>query len=117
MSKSAGPVAARLVQGETGASYRLAAELGRGGQGRVFRVRGGQFAVKLLQRSSARQSQMRAALRAVRRLPLEDLPIALPLEFLRAPDIGYVMELLTELRPLGWLLAGRPGVNLADWYY
>jgi DNA-binding helix-hairpin-helix protein with protein kinase domain len=69
----------------------------------------------LLDRSEARRFTLRATLEEVRKLPVEDLPLARPLEVLRPPDCGYVMELLTGMVPISRL--SRPeGDDAAAWY-
>lgn len=108
-----------FVVDESGARYRLAARLGRGGQGRVHALEGGRFAVKLLDdRSPARREALREQLAHVRRLDLAGLPIARPLALLRRPHVGYIMELLTGMQPLQRLIAPprHTGSALA-WYH
>ena len=48
--------------------------------------------------------RMRNQLIHVRRLTVSDLPLAKPLEMLRPPHTGYVMELLTGMAPIEWIL-------------
>jgi len=68
-----------VVTTVNGNRYRLADELGRGGQGAVFGVDGGRYAVKLLRdRSERAREALRDRLAMVKRLPLEDLPLAPP---------------------------------------
>ena len=101
-----------------GNRYRLARQIGRGGQGAVFSVEGGRLAVKLVDdKSDAARQRLRDRLAMVARFPLDGLPIARPLEQLRPPHIGYVMELLTGMVPLRSLLRPRPGTGpLSSWY-
>ncbi len=101
-----------------GVRYELTELLGRGGQGAVYSVKGGRLAVKIVAgRGQRHRERMRNQLTHVRRLPVSDLPIAKPLEMLRPPHTGYVMELLTGMVPIKLLLAPpkgeAPGV---DWY-
>jgi DNA-binding helix-hairpin-helix protein with protein kinase domain len=108
----------RTVTSIHGNRYRLGRELGRGGQGAVFAVEGQVLAVKLLRnRSPSEQERLRDQLAMVGRLPLEDLAIARPIEQLRPPDVGYVMELFTGMVPIRSLL--RPPKEMdsvARWY-
>lgn len=107
---------ARDVIGEDRQRYRLTRRLGAGGQGAVYAVEGGRLAAKvLLDRSEARRFTLRAALEEVRRLPVEDLAIARPLVVLRAPECGYVMELLTGMVPIA-KLARPEGDDTSAWY-
>ena len=50
--------------------------------------------------SVARRERLRNQLTQVKRLALADLEIARPIEMLREPVLGYVMELLTGMQPL-----------------
>lgn len=101
-----------------GNRYRLGRELGRGGQGAVYTVEGARLAVKLLRdRSTRARERLRDQLAMVGRLPLEDLAVARPIEQLRAPEVGYVMELVTGMVPLRELMRPPPETNsLARWY-
>ena len=107
---------ARLVIDTRGDSYELGNCLGSGGQGKVYRVKGGRLAVKLLlNATSTRRERLRRQLQAVARLPLETLPIARPLTMLAPPHLGYVMEHVTGMVPLRRLLRA-PFLGLTDWY-
>src|SRR5262249_50624883 len=54
----------------------------------------------------------------VGRLPLEDLAVARPIEHLRSPDVGYVMELFTGMVPLRSLLRPPKDVDsVVRWYF
>ena len=102
-----------------GNRYGLGRELGRGGQGTVFAVEGARLAVKLLRDRSLRAREgLRGQLAMVGRLPLEGLSVARPIEQLRTPHVGYVMELLTGMAPLRSL--GYPPKNvqsIREWYF
>lgn len=108
----------RAVVGESGGRYEPESLLGAGGQGRVFATRHGDLAVKLCSdRGAAAGAALVERLRRVRRLPIDDLPIARPLEALQAPRVGYIMELLTGLKPLRSLLAVPSAAqSVRDWY-
>lgn len=112
----------RSVVDQQGVRYTLGKELGRGGQGVVFAVSRRKLAVKLIwssDQSSARRERLRNQLTLVKRLELRDLPIAAPLEVLRPPELGYVMELITGMLPLSSLChppAGLAGERLLEWY-
>jgi DNA-binding helix-hairpin-helix protein with protein kinase domain len=109
----------RIVTTIEGARYRLTEELGRGGQGAVFRTDNGRYAVKLLRnRSPAARGALADRLAMVSRLPIEDLDVARPLARLREPDLGYVMELYTGMVPIRALLVPPPETpSLARWYF
>ena len=102
-----------------GARYSLGRELGRGGEGAVFAIEGGRLAVKLLRdRSPRSRDRLRDRLAMVGRLPLEGLAVARPIEQLRPPHVGYVMELFTGMVPIRSLLhpPKRTG-SVAQWYF
>lgn len=102
-----------------GNQYRLGHELGRGGQGAVFAVEGGRLAVKLLRDRSARAREvLRDQLAMVGRLPLEDLAVARPIELVRPPHVGYVMELYTGMVSLRALLRPpKTAASIVQWYF
>ena len=102
-----------------GNRYSLGHELGRGGEGAVFAVQGGRLAVKLLRdRSPRSRDRLRDRLAMVGRLPLEGLAVARPLEQLRPPHVGYVMDLLTGMAPIRSLLHPPKGTgSVAKWYF
>jgi eukaryotic-like serine/threonine-protein kinase len=110
---------ARTVTSIHGNRYRLGREIGRGGQGAVFAVEGERLAVKLLRdRSQRAREQMRNQLAMVGRLPLSDLAVARPIELLRDPDVGYVMELFAGMVPLRSLLRLPEKENsVVRWYF
>ena len=101
-----------------GHSYELGRLLGRGGQGAVYSVKGSRLAVKLVAKQSAkRRDRMRNQLMFVRRLPLKGVNLAKPLETLRPPHTGYVMELLTDMCPIKRLAVPQKGGSFSvDWY-
>lgn len=111
--------AARTVTSIHGNRYRLGREIGRGGQGAVFAVEGEVLAVKLLwDRSERAPERLRDQLAMVGRLPLEDLAVARPLEQLRAPHVGYLMELFTGMVPLRSLMRPPQDVDsVVRWYF
>jgi len=106
------------VTDAVGCRHRLGNCLGRGGQGAVYAIEGTPFVVKVMDETlRARQEWLRNQLTFVKRLELKDLPIAQPLEMLREPHLGYVMELVTGMEPLSRLIEPPPNVHsVADWY-
>jgi DNA-binding helix-hairpin-helix protein with protein kinase domain len=101
-----------------GCKYTVGRCLGRGGQGAVYEVERSKLAIKLLNNYSVqKQEQLRNQLTQVRRLSLADLPIAKPLEILRSPYLGYVMEIVTGMVPLR-AIAERPKTvdSSIEWY-
>ncbi|MDF1552529.1 MAG: hypothetical protein P1P84_05670 [Deferrisomatales bacterium] len=108
----------RSVIDANGVRYELVELLGRGGQGAVYAVKGGRLAVKLVAgQGQEHRERMRNQLTHVRRLPFSELPLAKPLEMLRPPHTGYVMELLTGMAPIKRLLAPPKGeASNVEWY-
>lgn len=106
------------VFGMSGRRYPLGDLLGRGGQGAVFTVEGERLAVKLLTRArGVNKERLRDQMAMVSRLPIEDLPIAKPLERLRLPFVGYVMELFTGMVPFQRLMRPPRDVgSVLQWY-
>lgn len=108
----------RRVIDDNGTQYVLSRQLGRGGQGSVYAIEGGKLAVKILEQALPGQPEaLRQQLAFVRRLDLRDLDVCRPLETLREPLTGYVMELLDDMEPLS-SLANVPGdvESPLDWY-
>jgi DNA-binding helix-hairpin-helix protein with protein kinase domain len=101
-----------------GCRYALGRCIGRGGQGEVYEIEHTRLAAKLLKdRSPKTREQLRNQLTGVRILNLKDLPIAKPLELLRGPDLGYIMELVTGMVPISVLTQLPPGAaSPAQWY-
>ncbi|MGB3655566.1 MAG: hypothetical protein WBA41_30760 [Rivularia sp. (in: cyanobacteria)] len=99
--------------------YQLGKELGRGGQGAVFAVENGNYAVKIIfDRSPARRKALRQQLTSVKMLyDIEKLFVARPTYILEAPYVGYVMELLTDMVPISKLINVPKNTNcLVEWY-
>lgn len=101
-----------------GVRYELTELLGRGGQGAVYAVKGGRLAIKIFSgRGHLQRERIRNQLIHVRRLPVGELALAKPLEMLRPPHTGYVMELLTGMVPIKRLISAPRGEALGvKWY-
>jgi DNA-binding helix-hairpin-helix protein with protein kinase domain len=108
-----------VVVDTNGAKYALDRQVGHGGQGVVYAVRGRNLAVKLsTARHHAAQQRVRESIARIRRLPLDGLNVARPLRALLEPHVGYVMELMTGMVPLETLAQPpREHVsNFGQWY-
>ncbi len=101
-----------------GVCYELGSKLGRGGQGTVYEIKGGRLAAKIMSKiSPVKPETLRNQLSFVKRLALNDLALARPLEMLREPHIGYVMELLTGMKSINMLIhPPRNTESLLKWY-
>lgn len=108
----------RQVQDEGGRIHYITKEIASGGQGSVWKTQNSKIVVKLLSSSSQdKRERLRAQLKYVTRLPLEKLPIAKPISTLKAPHLGYVMELASGMEPILKLLV-RPESpeEITKWY-
>ena len=86
----------RRVTDDAGVEFVLGQKIAEGAQGAVFRVEGHPgYAVKLLNRP---EDLDRIA--AVRRLPLDGLPVAAPLTLIRTGASGYLMRLASDMTPI-----------------
>lgn len=110
--------APRQVVDLNGVRYSLVRQLGRGGQGAVYEVDGGRLAAKVIFDSSpTRREGLRNQLTQVKRLSLSGVEIARPLEMLREPILGYVMELLTGMQPIKTIgFVPKSATSPAAWY-
>lgn len=111
----------KLVNDEHGTVYEIDKKLGEGGQGAVYSVKNGRYAVKILQKvNQPRRESLRRQIKFVRQLDLNRINIARPIALLKEPQVGYVMELLTEMKPLSNLIPTHHQLekinNLATWY-
>lgn len=109
------------IADEHGTVYELGFKLGEGGQGKVYSVKNGRYAIKVLQQANQLQREgLRRQIKLVRQLDLTGLKIARPIALLKEPRLGYVMELLTGMEPLSNLiptpLQFRELDNLVEWY-
>lgn len=101
-----------------GVRYRLDRKLGEGGQGAVFATNDKKYVVKRLRvRGDAAREKLRDQLAMVKRLPLDGLPVARPLDQLRPPHVGYVMEFASGMSAIEQLVH-PPNVckPLVEWY-
>ncbi|MEB3882003.1 protein kinase [Lyngbya sp. CCY1209] len=108
----------KRVVDQLGTVYQLSQKLGQGGQGVVYAVEGGRRAVKILNKTSqTERDRLRRQLQLVQQLDLKGLNIARPLEMLKPPRVGYVMELLTDMMPISKLSNYPQNVNcIVEWY-
>lgn len=112
---SEGDLPVQQVFDSNGMGYELIECLGQGGQGSVWKTQYSDRVVKILGRGGAPEA-LRRKLAYVRALRLGDLPVASPLELLKAPRVGYVARLLRDMIPLEHLAVPPAGGSLAEWY-
>ncbi len=112
----------RIVIGENSdAQYQLDAEIGSGAQGRVFSVKGGKYAFKLLGKKSSRNAQLlKRKISYIKTRNISDLNISKPIEQIKGEYLGYIMEMATDMVPLEKLLKPEPDSNQTkanDWKF
>ncbi|MGW5742887.1 protein kinase domain-containing protein [Amycolatopsis sp. NPDC003861] len=109
-----------MVRDDHGRALALEpADIGQGGQGRVYRVRDSRLAVKVVNSMRWRPEvaeELKSRLRAVSRLPLDGLPLSRPVAHLVEPHVGYVMELLESVVPLAQVGRAPADVDISGWY-
>jgi DNA-binding helix-hairpin-helix protein with protein kinase domain len=110
--------APKSVVDTNGTKYVLSKQLGTGGQGAVFEVEGGMYAVKLLTRSAGVDTRrIDRQFMFLKQLDVGDVPIAKPVSVLRQPHAGYVMRLLKDMTPISKItLPPRGGDSARKWY-
>jgi hypothetical protein len=100
-----GQYMSKSVIGESGREYVIEKELGKGSQGRVFSIKGGRYAFKLLgKKSSLTAQKLKRRISYIKTRKIHDLPISRPLEQIRGKFLGYIMEIATDMMPLENLL-------------
>lgn len=109
----------KSVVDTNGTKYAVGDLLGSGAQGTVYAVRDQALAIKIATAGSSLATQnLRENIARVKRLPLQGLNVARPLRALRQPLAGYVMELMTDMRPLASISRVPPDktADLSRWY-
>lgn len=90
------PSSADRVTDDSGVEFVLGKVIAAGAQGTVYRVEGHpDRAIKLLTRR-----EYLARIAAVRRLPLDQLPVAAPITLITSGKAGYVMRLASDMSPV-----------------
>ena len=99
------PQAGDEVVDRSGVHFKLAREIGHGGEGIVFATEAEGAAVKIItsQNTILRMDELEKQLKRVARLALDDLPVAVPRQLLDGDVVGYTMNLLTGMTTLGSL--------------
>jgi len=94
-----------VIGENSNSEYIILEEIGRGAQGRVFSIKGGNFAFKLVgTKSSVKAQLLKRKLSYIKTRNLQDLPISKPIELVKGEALGYIMEMATGMMPLDKLL-------------
>lgn len=105
-----------VVKDQRGRPLPLVRLIGKGGQAEVWASEG-RIAVKLMHSRGPRSAaRVRSRISVVRRLDLNGVPIARPLDLLEHPAVGYSMELLDGMMPIRRLASSPPNADMLDWY-
>ena len=109
------PSEQQRVTDEAGVEFTLGAKIAGGAQGSVYRVAGHpEYAIKLLNHPEDLEK-----IAAVRRLPLDGLPVAAPITLIRQGGHGYLMRLASDMTPIREPYLPRefgPRETTAAWY-
>lgn len=105
-----------VVRDEYGRVLPLIRKIGSGGQAEVWASEG-RIAVKRMHSHTPRTARrLRSRIDVVRRLDLDGVPVARPMDLLASPDTGYTMELLEEMVAIQRLAAPPSGADVLGWY-
>jgi eukaryotic-like serine/threonine-protein kinase len=105
----------KIVGSSSGAEYVIVEEIGRGGQGRVFSIRGGRYVFKLIGKKTSIKAQLlKRKISYIKTRPIEDLPISIPLEQVDGEALGYIMEMATDMVPIEILT--KPDNDFTSWW-
>ncbi|MBF0302724.1 MAG: hypothetical protein HQK73_06770 [Desulfamplus sp.] len=110
----------RTVKDTTEREYRFISKLGEGGQGTIWKTQFEGFLVKLANKKIAenRKGYYSRLKYIMDRVDLPAESFAKPQALLQEPDCGYVMELMTDMKPLSELMMPPPESenNIIEWY-
>ncbi len=117
--ESLGPIVPAFAEQVTDTEHRihqLGPILAEGGQGAVYSTTFAEVAVKLL-RGGRSATELTDTIGAVSRLPIRDLPIAMPYSVTREWP-GYVMTMVRGMEPVGQLRKHSPRslATSLEWY-
>jgi len=103
----------------SGNYYTVIKKIGAGGQGKVYTLKGDKLAAKIFlhNKSPTKREKLNHQIKFIKRLDLNNLAIAKPLETLEKPDFGYIMELMTGMVPLKTLMVPpKEESSPIEWY-
>ena len=108
----------KIVIGKnSGAIYEIEKQIGSGGQGRVFSIKGGKYAFKLRGRKTGSKAHLLTrTISYIKTRPITDLPISIPLEQVDGEALGYIMEMATDMIPIEDLIKPEDGKSISLWW-
>jgi eukaryotic-like serine/threonine-protein kinase len=108
----------KIITGtSSGANYAIETEIGRGAQGRVFSIKGGKYAFKLIGRKTSSKAQLlKRKISYIKTRPIDDLPISIPLEQVEGNALGYIMEMATDMISVESLIKPDPEIDFTLWW-
>ena len=106
-----------IIGTSSGANYAIEKEIGRGGQGRVFSIKGGKYAFKLIGKKTSSKAQLlKRKISYIKTRPIDDLPISIPLEQVDGEALGYIMEMATDMISVESLIKPDPEKDFTSWW-
>ncbi|WBX68209.1 protein kinase [Tenacibaculum dicentrarchi] len=107
-----------IIGAKSGANYTIDKEIGKGGQGKVFSIKGGKYAFKLIGTKTSSKSQLlRRKISYLQTLQLNNLPISMPIEQVEGKGLGYIMEMATDMVSLEYLITPNLNIKFTQWWY
>jgi len=107
-----------IIGTSSGANYAIEREIGEGGQGKVFSIKGGKYAFKLIGKKTSSKAQLlKRKISYIKTRPIEDLPISIPLEQVNGEWLGYIMEMATDMIPIESLIKPDSEKGFSKWWY
>lgn len=105
----------KVVGSASGAEYILEKELGQGAQGKVYSIRGGKYALKVLGKKTSKKGQLLGGkISYVKTRDIADLAISKPIEQIEGSVLGYIMEMATDMMSLEKLII--PTGDIINWW-
>lgn len=107
-----------FVEDLKGRRYHLTRLIGKGGQGKVYLDETGKFIIKISKKKdTSSREKIRQQFRRIRQFSLETLPITRPLELLRPPYVGYLMEYISGMEPISRLsVPPKSNADIREWF-
>jgi serine/threonine protein kinase len=106
-----------IIGSRSGVKYIIDKEIGSGAKGKVFSIKGGKYAFKLIgTNTSSKSILLKSKISYLKRRPLEDLAISLPIEQIEGNGLGYIMEIASDMFSLDQLIKPNSDMDLTVWW-